>query len=159
MAADPFLDWLPEVADDEVLIAPDDIVAEARGNQWSFAVTSQQAAALGTAQVASFVHAVAAARGRWLAVRNAVPMLFYCWHDELAAQLRFSLVSTRHGRLPFGCEVEQAASLDSVVSSFLGSPYHDGIRLIEASESDPASEGEADRPLPVWVARLPSAAA
>ena len=32
-------------------------------------------------------------------------------HDVLAGQLRFSLVSTAHGRLPFGCRVTVAPSL------------------------------------------------
>lgn len=153
MTASPFLDWLPEVAADEVVIEPSNIVAEARGNLWSFSVTSAEAAALDPAHVASFVREVAKARRRHLSARGATAMRFYCWHDEQAAQLRLSLVSADHGRLPFACSIEPAepaADLESVVASFLNSSYHDGIPLADG----PVGENDPERALPVWVLTL-----
>ncbi len=155
---DTFSDWLTEVAADQVVIAPSDLGAEARGNQWSFALTSRQAAVLSPAHVASFVRAVAAARGRLLSERGAAPMLFSCWHDDQASQLRFSLVSASHDRLPFHCEVDQSATLESIAASFLDSPYHDGFALSSAFDTDANGEGDAVRVLPVWVVTLPSTA-
>ncbi len=122
MTASPFLEWLPEVAADEIIIEPSSIVAEARGNLWSFSITSTQAAALHPSHVTSFVLAVAETRSRYLLAHGATAMLFYCWHDEQAAQLRFSLVSAEHGYLPFGCSIDPAGKLESVVASFLNSP-------------------------------------
>ena len=151
MTASPFLEWLPEVAADEVIIEPFDIVAEARGNLWSFSVTSAQAAALRPAHVASFVRSVAEARSRQLSARGLKAMHFYCWHDEQVAQLRLSLVSAVHGRLPFTCSIEPVADLESVVASFLDSPYHDGIPLAVG----PEVANDPDRALLVWVLRLP----
>lgn len=155
MTANPFLDCLPEVSADEVIAAPDDIWSEARGNLWSFSITAQQAATLGIEEVTSFVHAVAAARGRRLSARGSAPMLFYCWHDEQAVQLRFSLVSASHDRLPFGCAVAKTDGLDSIVSSFLSSPYHDGIPQSAMSEAGPDSKDNPEVVLPVWVLSLP----
>lgn len=159
MIADPFLEPLPEVCVNEVVIAPDDINAEARGNLWSFALTSNQAAALGLVQVTSFVRAVAAAWDRQLSARGAAPMLLYCWHDEQAAGSRLSLVSAGHGRLPFRRAIDDAAPSESVASSFLGSLSHDGIPFSTPSEDGPEGERDAVGTLPVWVFPLPSSSA
>jgi len=45
-------------------------------------------------------------------------MIFYCWHDRQARQLRFSLVSSAHGRLPFACEIE-VTDMAGVVGSIV----------------------------------------
>jgi hypothetical protein len=156
MAANPFLEWFSEVAGDEVVSEPFNIFAEAHGNLWSFSVTSAQAAALRPAHVASFIRSVAEARSRQLSARGPKAMLFYCWHDEQAAQLRFSLVSAEHGRLPFARSIELAPDLESVVASFLNSRYHDGIPYGELRLAvGPEGEDDPDRALPVWVLPLP----
>jgi len=46
-------------------------------------------------------------------------MIFYCWHDFQVRQLRFSLVSKSHGRLPFGCETKQTTDLSSVIEQIV----------------------------------------
>jgi hypothetical protein len=136
MAANPFPEWLAEVAADAVVVRPDDVTAEARGNLWTFGLSAEQQAVVTTAQVEGFVRLVAAARGRWLADRGVGPMRFYCWHDAQARQLRFSLVSAGSG-LPFGCPVEQVAVLGAVVRDFLES-------------------GTSGDPQLVWVTVVPS---
>ncbi len=133
----PFVEWLDEVAADTVVIRPDDINAEARGNLWTFALEPEQQAAVTTAEVEEFVQAVAAARARSLAECGHA-MLFYCWHDVQAGQLRLSLVSPLHGRLPFACDVERVSDLNVIVRGFLQlAPF------------------SAASPLPVWVRELP----
>jgi hypothetical protein len=57
------------------------------------------------------VRTVAVERGRWLAEHGVGPMRFYCWCDDQARQLRFSLVSAGPSLLPFRCLVEPAAEL------------------------------------------------
>ena len=151
MVAGPFLGWLPEVAAYEVVSVPSNLIAEARGNLWSFAITSAQAAALALADVASFVRAVAEARRRQIGAHGLPAMLFYCWHDAQVAQLRFSLVSADHGCLPFGCPIESTADLESIVESFLELPYHDGISPAGGSRDG----NHSDSALPVRVLSLP----
>ncbi len=148
MATDPFIEWLPEVLSDEVVVNCADILAEARGNLWSFALNPEQAAALSRNRVADFVGAVVEARGRWLSAHGASPMLFYCWYEEQASQLRLSLVSKTHGCLPFEFEVKQTSALGPIVASFLGSPQREAI---------PRSEESGIGPLSVWVVTTPSA--
>ena len=138
MAVNPFPEWLAEVAADTIVIRPDAINAEAQGNLWTFALDPEQRAAVTPADVEEFVRAVAAARGRALAERGGTAMWFYCWHDMQAGQLRLSLISAAHGRLPFAGEVERVSDLRVVARGFLGS----GL------EAPPI-------PLPVWVLELP----
>jgi len=156
MAANPFPGWLAEVADDTVVVCPDDINAEARGNQWSFSLSPEQAAGVTVADVAVFAAGVAEGRRAWLAARGIGSMVLYWWHDTLAGQLRFSLVSQAHGRLPFGCEVVPAASFAAVVSDWLGSPALHGIPWGELlpMASDTAAPELLPTVLPVWSMTL-----
>lgn len=155
VAPNPFIDWLDEVGSDPVIIFPDDISAEARGNLWSFSLSEAQSATVRAADVLRFAERVLEARRAWLCARNANSMLCYWWHDDQAGQLRFSLVSTSHGRLPFGCSVAAAPNLQSIVQPWLASTHP---HLVPWSELQPTSneEGEMPRsPLAVWSQILP----
>lgn len=138
MSANPFPGWLAEVAADEVVVRPDDVAAEARGNLWTFGLDAGQRAAVTPAEAEAFVRAVAVARSVWLAARRVGPMRLYCWHDEMAGQLRLSLVTASGAALPFSCQIDPAAELSAVVRSFLG-----------------AGSAPQSAPLPVWVAVIP----
>jgi hypothetical protein len=148
---------LPDVAADAVVVDPDNIAAEAHGNQWSFSITLEEAAAVSIADVEAFAAAVAEARSAWLSARGAGPMVLYWWHDEQAGQLRFSLVSAAHGRLPFECHVIPAASVRVIAQAWLTSPYREGIPW-SATRRVAAGEEDTEQPplnLPVWSLRLP----
>jgi hypothetical protein len=134
----PFPGWLTEVAADAVVIHPDDLIIEARGNLWTSGLDDEQRAAATSAQIEEFVRAVAEARGRWLSERGAGSMRFYCWHDAQAGQLRLSLVSVGSGPLPFECPVAPAVELGEVVEAFLGA-----VAVVPQTS------------LPVWVAVVP----
>jgi hypothetical protein len=138
MAANLLPEWFAEVAADAVVIRPDDVIAEARGNWCTFGLDEDQRTAATQAAVEEFVRAVVSARSRWLAERGAGPMLFYCWYDGQTEQLGFSLVSAGHSVLPFECQIETVADLAVVVRDFLRA----------ATEAPPV-------PLPVWVATVP----
>jgi hypothetical protein len=154
VAANPFPEWLAEVSMDAVVVWPDDIGAEARGNSWSFSLTPEQAAAVSPADVEAFAAGVADARRSWLSARGAGPMVLYWWHDAQAGQLRFSLVSASHGQLPFGCEVAPAASLAEVAADWLGSPHLHGVPRGELRPLGPSGE-PPKLVLPVWSQVLP----
>ncbi|MGL6076256.1 MAG: hypothetical protein ACRC8S_19040 [Fimbriiglobus sp.] len=140
--ANPFHGWLAEVAADLVVVRPDDIIAEALGNLWTFNLTAEERAVVTVADVEEFIWAIAAARGRWLTGLRSRPMRLYCWHDAQAGQLRFSLVSDNSGLLPFACAFEPVSELRAVVREFLG----------------PTADGPQS-PLLVWVAMVPPDAA
>lgn len=46
-------------------------------------------------------------------------MEFYCWHDVQVRQLRFSLISACHGRLPFNCEYQINSQVTQLLKSIL----------------------------------------
>ena len=75
-----------------------------------------------------FVHLVEDVRQRQILDRfgGSRPMVLYCWVDELAGELRLSLVSASHGRLPFGRPPEIVESLVEIVREYLACAYHDG---------------------------------
>jgi hypothetical protein len=157
MAENPLPGWLAEVTADAVVVDPDDINAEANANLWRFSISAEMAAAMTVADVEAFATAVADARSAWLRANGAGPMVLYWWHDAMAGQLRFSLVSATHGRLPFGCVVIPAVSLRVIADEWLTSPYLEGIPRSELSEP-PAGEEDQEPPplnLPVWSVRLP----
>jgi hypothetical protein len=159
MVANPFPQWLPDVVADAVIVDPGNIAAEARGNQWSFSITLEMAAAVSITDVEAFAAGVADARRAWLSVRGAGPMVLYWWHDEQAGQLRFSLVSAAHGRLPFGCCVIPAQSFRVIAEEWLKSPYLDGIPWAETRPLAAGEEEQDAEPPPlnllVWTLQLP----
>ncbi len=155
--SNPFREWLAEVSKDAVVIRPDNIGAEASGNLWTFSLSPEQVTVVSVADVEEFAAGVAGGRRTWLSAHRADPMVLYRWHDEQTGQLRFSLVSASHGRLPFTCEVVPAASLAAVVSTWLGSRHLHGIPWSElhplaSCEADPNSTSLV---LPVWSSQVP----
>lgn len=93
--------WLQQAADDAIVVDGEDMQHEARSNLWAFSPRDDQHAGLDAESVARFVEAVADSRQAALRAQGLPAMTFYCWHDGQARQLRLSLVSSAHGRLPF----------------------------------------------------------
>lgn len=158
MSANPFREWLAEVGTDAVVVRPDDITAEARGNLWSFSLSPEQLAVTSVVDVEVFAVGVAEGRRAWLAARRSGPMVLYWWHDVQAGQLRFSLVSAVHGCLPFGGEVVAAASFAAVASDWLRSQHLHGIAWSELQPLSPDGVAPEAPPvaLPVWSLMLAS---
>ena len=157
MSKNPMLDWVQEVADDELVICPDDVVAEARGNRWLFSLSRAQAARLSPADVAEFAAGVVEGRRAQLVRGGHPPMTMYWWHDEQAGQLRFSMMSAVHKDLPFGCIVVPAATLEDVAQAWLSSSQ--GLtpwgELEPVSPDDPFDTEPPPYVLPVWSIQLP----
>jgi hypothetical protein len=156
----PFVDWLREAAPDEVRLSPTNLNDEARTNMWSFSITEEQACACSADDFVEFIRAIVEARRASLSARR-VPsrsVTFYCWHDQLAAQLRFSLISATNMKLPFGCETVIVQNLEQIVAGFLSSSWHDGISRTEFETVSASDNEEAERsiqPLAVWTAVVP----
>ncbi len=154
-----FLDSLDEVSSDEIHVddSPEGVEREARANMWAFSVTQHQAREMTVAQILQFLQAVVEARAERLSRlhRTSHQMYFYVWCDEQASQLRFSLVSARHGQLPFGCPVTVVPEPTPIIERFLRLPYHDGIPLDIAENSE--VEASTVQSLEVWTRLIPDA--
>ncbi len=140
----PFPQWLEEVANDSLTvdISQEGLLSECRENLRTFSISQSQAEVTTVEDVLNFLSGIMQARERQINARSGPtnPMIFYCWFDEQASQLRFSLVSTWHNRLPFGALVEETDDFAKVVSSFLGNRHHNGIPLDEFMTQEEANK-------------------
>jgi hypothetical protein len=154
--------WFDLVKDHEIYIDEEDISSEAIENLWHFSPTEDEEEGLTAEAVAELVRAVIEDFRETLAEPPPTPMLFYCWHDFQARQLRFSLVSTSHGRLPFGCTVVETDDLmlittRVVILDWLNPAYFWPLSDEERAELKEKEEEDDDKPfyLPVFVTPLP----
>ena len=132
--------WLNMAKDDAVEIDPDDINHEARTNMWSFSPTDEETPQIHAADIVAFIGEVIAARRSAL---KGEDMLFYCWHDAQCRQLRFSLVSRSHGRLPFRCELRETQDLALIAERVVNGDWRN-----EDFMQAPSEDGDAQVPLP-----------
>lgn len=149
--------WFEMTKDDEVVIDAERINHEALSNVWHFSPYEHEMEGLTPETLARFVEAVMEARREWLLSHSSPPMLFYCWHEFQDRQFRFSLVSASHGKLPFGCQVEETSDLISITThavdvDWLNNSYHSPE---DTDEDELEAEEDEVFVLPVFVARLP----
>lgn len=137
--------------DDAVEIDPDDINHEAMTNMWSFSPTEEETPQIHAADIIAFVGELMAARSS--AVKGE-EMLFYCWHDAQCRQLRFSLVSRSHGRLPFRCELRETQDLSLIADRVVNGDWRNEDFMQEASEEGDEQESPPFI-LPVFVVPVP----
>ena len=86
---------------------------------WVWGCLDADDPALNMASVSQFILEVIENRRSALHASASPSMRFYCWIDALAGQLRFSLVSTAHGRLPFGCQIVETTDIGNIVQLYL----------------------------------------
>lgn len=145
-------DWFQFAVEDALVIDPDCINAEAIGNMCTFSQADRSAPA--PKAVADWIRRVAAHRATQL---HGNPMTLYCWHDAQARQLRISVVSTSHRRLPFGCVHVKTLDIGAVVREIIThdwrNPRYGSCQLEEDSAADAPFYSEA-RPLMVGLIRL-----
>ncbi|MEB1528641.1 hypothetical protein [Xanthomonas sp. WHRI 7945] len=137
--------WLQLAERDAIVCDPLDIAREAQANLWAFSPREDQNVGIETESVTRFVEAVAASRHAALIDASAPAMTFYCWHDRQVRQLRFSLVSSSHGRLPFA-RAPRAVALRDVVASVVHDDWLNpawGAQDDSGSGSAPPAEFQA----------------
>lgn len=142
--------WLQQASGEAIVVDGEDIGHEAHANLWAFSPSAEQSAGIDVASVARFVEAVADDRQATLRAQAAPAMTFYCWHDGQARQLRFSLVSSAHGRLPFRVPIRQTplpALVERIVQADWRNPRWGAADVEE--DAMPASEA-----LPVYMRTL-----
>lgn len=86
------------------------------------------------------------------------PVIFYMWFDEMAAQLRFNIISDFGGVLPFMCKLEFVNSPQVILEKFLASHLREGISWNELEEFEDELADEDEKPfvLKVFVERINS---
>lgn len=135
---------------DEIVVDATDINHEASSNLWSFSPDDEESLGITAEALADFIGQVLVARQKQLS--GNVPMLFYCWHEAQTRQLRFSLVSSTHGRLPFGCAIEPGAELASIAADIVNKDWLNA-EWGQAGPDDICEEPALS--LAVFVAHLP----
>ncbi len=168
MATPPLLVQLAHAQNNSLYIGLStlDLFREAQGNLCVFTTCNAEAGTLQLQDIVQALHNVTETREQQLIEQygSKHPMVFYCWVDAQAGQLRFSLVSAFHQKLPFGCTIKTVERLADIVEAFLRYPYHDGIPLAEFEwplstdlpqilAADVAVA--TDFVLDIWTARLP----
>ena len=143
--------WFTMAKDDAVEIDPDDINQEARANMWSFSPTDEETPYIEAADIVEFIGQVIAARSSAL---GGEEMLLYCWHDAQCRQLRFSLVSRSHGRLPFRCALRETQDLSLIAERVVNGDWRNENYMQVPSEQGDEQE-VAPFVLPVFVVPVP----
>ena len=143
--------WLAMAKDDAVEIDPDDINHEATSNMWSFSPTDEETPQIHAAEIVEFIGQVIEARRSALVGED---MLLYCWHDAQCRQLRFSLVSRSHGRLPFRCELRETQDVSLIAERAVNGDWRNE-QYMQAPSEEGDEEEAAPFILPVFVVAVP----
>jgi hypothetical protein len=143
-------EWLQLARGDEIVVDDGDINREARENMWVFSPRDDQLGRIDTATAMRFVEEIIRSRRAALSDEALPGMSFYCWHDHQARQLRFSLVSSSHGGLPFACEIREV-DLAGIVGSVV---EDDWLNPDWGEEDDIGTEARSPDGLKVFVLKL-----
>jgi hypothetical protein len=142
------------------LCIADEVHEEARQNLFYLGLAEAELALLTVPAVAQWLGAVEASKRQQLLaqVGSHYPMHLYCWHDALASQLRFSLVSAAVP-LPFGCPL-RLTELAVIVQEFLTQEhlvFDENIFEPDSAAGQLAAEqGAAEEfVLPIWRIIIP----
>lgn len=135
---------------DKIVVDATDINHEASSNLWCFSPDDEESLGITAEALADFIEQVLVARQKQLS--GNVPMLFSCWHEAQTRQLRFSLVSAAHGRLPFGCAIDPGAELASIAADIVKKDWLNA-EWGQAGPDDICEEPALS--LAVFVAHLP----
>ncbi|MFE5199071.1 hypothetical protein ACFQ93_36150 [Streptomyces sp. NPDC056601] len=155
------LTWIAEVADEPLMLEPDDRQVEWETNTWQLGAQGEDRMSLTVPEVvAAFERTAAALRSRIRELGFHGVATFYVWHDEQAGQLRCSTGSLPPNELPFGGPYVPSGDLVPVIEGFLSDRQ---LCLITGSNPDDGHNAERNAagheviPLPVWVTSVGTA--
>ncbi|MFB7244300.1 hypothetical protein CW362_24215 [Streptomyces populi] len=153
------LTWIAEVADEPLVLEPDDPRAEAEVNTWSLSAGAEDRRSLSVPEVVSaFEQTAAAIRERIRELGSPETATFYVWHDEQTGQLRCSTSSLPVEALPFSAVYAASDDLAPVIEEFLTDsepgvvtwPELDDVR----NHSEQPGAAPETTPLHVWVSSV-----
>lgn len=125
---------LKAVLDSSVLITrsmslKDEEIAK---NTWCLSFVDNVLKSLSKEQFEEFVITLIDKKKKQIAqIHDSLPVTFYMWFDEMAAQIRFNILSGHNIQLPFGCRVEVVDSIETIWKELKTSHYQDGISWSE----------------------------
>jgi hypothetical protein len=126
-------------------------------NMWVISIDSKILKQLTIECLSTFIDVLLKKRTQQiLQLSLSCPVIFYMWFDEMAAQLRFNIISNLNEKLPFKCKLNIVPSPDSILNQFLISQQHPEISWDELEEvSDDFDDKETDNfVLDVFVIQL-----
>jgi hypothetical protein len=129
---------LTDILHDTIFIGTtvDELTTELSTNTWRISLSSTERTALSGNDLVNFFDEIIQDRHEQLRQSNVKHgLIFYLWHDRQASQLRFSLISDFHKKLPFQAETV-SASLVEIIHEFLRSPDHIPFSELEISDDN-----------------------
>ncbi|HSC25314.1 MAG TPA: hypothetical protein VLB80_03820 [Candidatus Babeliales bacterium] len=130
---------LDVVIDSSILITGKSILQEQEtlNNMWILSIDYCTAKRISVTHFIDFLSSLLQNKTKQLIQANiSNSAIFYMWFDELAAQLRFNIISNVNQKLPFGCQIEIINSPNLILEEFLTSHYHSGISWNELKQLD-----------------------
>lgn len=133
------------VIDSPILITGDSRLQneETTVNMWALSIDFCVTKIILVNDLADFVFSLLQKRSQQIAKQGVYhSAIFYMWFDEMAAQLRFNIVSDINQKLPFECQLEVVNSLQPILEEFLTSHYHAGIAWNELEQVEKNSDDD-----------------
>ncbi|MFF1398904.1 hypothetical protein ACFVZD_34475 [Streptomyces sp. NPDC058287] len=156
------LTWIAEVADEPLVLDPDDRQVEWETNTWRLGTEDEDRMSVSVPEaVAAFERTAATIRSRIRELDFHGVATFYVWHDEQAGQLRCSTGSVPPNELPFGGSYVHSGDLGLVIEAFLADRQPGVVTGSNLEDGQNCGEQAAARqevtPFPVWVTSVGAA--
>lgn len=153
------LTWIAEVADEPLVLEPDDRQVELDTNTWWLSAVAGDRESLSPSEVvAAFERTATAIRGRVRELGFPGVATFYVWHDEQAGQLRCSTGSVSPDALPFTGDYVACSDLGPIAEAFLTDSEAGFIAWADLDDAQSHSEGtdidSENAPFAVWVSSV-----
>ena len=126
-----YIKTLKEYIEEKIYITSqtDCLEKEIDRNCWWISGTPEQVKSLTKSEWESFLREIINNRKNQLKMsKESVNIIFYCWHDEQAGQLRFNLINSNHQKLPFSCKIN-FVTLKEVIKEFYSDSTHELVPL------------------------------
>lgn len=136
MSKKEFMEELKEIIEDPMFIGNsiEDLDKETAENTWSVSMGQELANAFTMEELVSFFTQVQTNRKEQIVQTSNHSMIFYVWFDWQAAQLKFSLISDFHEKLPFGGNYKTIERIEPIIAEFLQFQFHDGFPVAEIDD-------------------------
>lgn len=124
----------------------DDLKIELSENTWSVSLNRLEKREITADELQTFIEAVISNRQTQISEQSRNHgMIFYLWHDRQAGQLRFSLISDWHEKLPFSAKIINE-DLENIIREFLNSTSFSAWEDLEILEYTQENAWESDYP-------------
>lgn len=155
------LTWIAEIADEPLLLEPDDRAVEQRTNTWCLSAEHEDRARWSVSEAAAaFEPTATAIQARIHDSGHLGPATFSVWYDSQAGQLRCSTASADADELSFDGLHLSVHGLRHIIEVFLGDATPGVVAWSDLEDAAGSAAPEAEpSPFPVWVRSIGGAAA